>query len=314
MRRPFLISALLLAGCFTLAVTVEPKLAYLPIYNRQNDSPLKLLLGDGRKFFANHFFVKADAYFHSGYYPSIFDNREAFQTAHVAADACALEEKNTGDGHVFLGESRDIIERFGRAFFPSEHTHLDEGGAVCHHDHDHEHAHGDTHDHHNGDLADDHSDPGVVREILPWLRLSAELDPQRIETYMVGSYWLRSRMGKVAEAEAFLRNGLKANPGHYAILFELGRVFFEHRKDLERARNVWASALTRWLKSEAAGEKPDPFLLLQIATHLARLEEQAGQPEQAIACLKIAKSVSPSPDKMQAMIEELGARAVPKGQ
>jgi len=40
------------------------------------------------------------------------------------------------------------------------------------------------------------------REILPWLRLSAELDPQRVETYTVAAYWLRN-MGKIAEAEQF---------------------------------------------------------------------------------------------------------------
>jgi len=31
------------------------------------------LLGDGRRLFANHFFIMADVYFHSGYYPSVFD-------------------------------------------------------------------------------------------------------------------------------------------------------------------------------------------------------------------------------------------------
>src|SRR5437667_4857091 len=61
-----------------------------------------------------------------------------------------------------------------------------------------------------------------VREILPWLRLSAELDPNSVRTYTVAAYWLRERMGKVAEAEQFLREGLRANPGSYAILFELG--------------------------------------------------------------------------------------------
>ncbi len=48
---------------------------------------LNVLMGDSRRMFANHFFVKADAYFHSGFYPTVFDNREAFQTPHMAEDS-----------------------------------------------------------------------------------------------------------------------------------------------------------------------------------------------------------------------------------
>ena len=37
------------------------------------------LLGDSRRMFANSFYVKADEYYHSGYYPTIFDDNDAFQ-------------------------------------------------------------------------------------------------------------------------------------------------------------------------------------------------------------------------------------------
>ena len=53
-----------------------------------------------------------------------------------------------------------------------------------------------------------HLEGGNEREILPWLRLSAELDPQRVETYTVAAYWLRA-VGKMVEAEHFLREGLR---------------------------------------------------------------------------------------------------------
>ena len=42
----------------------------------KEDNHEQVLLGDGRKLFANHFFVKADVSFHSGYYPSIFDQAQ----------------------------------------------------------------------------------------------------------------------------------------------------------------------------------------------------------------------------------------------
>ena len=37
-------------------------------------------MGDSRRLFANQFFVEADVYFHSGYYPTIFDTPEAERT------------------------------------------------------------------------------------------------------------------------------------------------------------------------------------------------------------------------------------------
>src|SRR5581483_5611547 len=114
---------------------------------------LGVLIGDSRRMFANHFFAKADAYFHSGFYPSIFDNREAFQTPHLAEEAGALEGKNTGEEENFLGEPRDWIDRFSRHLYPSRHTHLDQGGA------------------HEGKPGLQELEKGKEREILPWLRL-----------------------------------------------------------------------------------------------------------------------------------------------
>src|SRR5437016_1352477 len=68
---PALVLVLLVAICVTLAANLQPRAVSWS--QRGQDSVLKVLLGDGRRLFANHFFVKADVYFHSGYYPSIFD-------------------------------------------------------------------------------------------------------------------------------------------------------------------------------------------------------------------------------------------------
>jgi hypothetical protein len=69
MRRelaPSLSLALLLALCFTLAAYVQPRVQTWSDRAR-SDNALDIVLGDGRRIFANHFFIKADAYFHSGY-------------------------------------------------------------------------------------------------------------------------------------------------------------------------------------------------------------------------------------------------------
>src|SRR5258708_3903046 len=265
MRTTWLVLSLSLTLGVSLATWLEPWFQTWAGNRAKSANVLSVALGDGRKLFASHFFAKADAYFHSGFYPTIFDNREAFQTPHMAEDAGAVSGHNQGDESTFLGKPRDWIDRFSRQFFPSVHTHLDEGGAR-------------GHTASTGDLGDN----SEVREILPWLRLSSELDPNNVQTYTVTAFWLRERMGKVAEAEQFLREGLRANPGSYEILFELGRTFDENHHDPARARNLWELALRNWQRSEGPKEKPDKFSLNQILSHLAFLEESQGNYQQAI--------------------------------
>ncbi len=117
------------------------------VYNNPNNFFLKiLLLGDSSRIFANNFFTKADAYYHSGYYPTIFDNKAAFLTPHIAEDTGAVASHNQGEETAFMGPPRDWLDAFGRHFIPNRHTHLDEGGPT-----------------------DDLSKSTQVAEILPWL-------------------------------------------------------------------------------------------------------------------------------------------------
>jgi tetratricopeptide (TPR) repeat protein len=141
-------------------------------------------------------------------------------------------------------------------------------------------------------------------EILPWLKLAAELDPQKIETYTVAAYWLRD-LGKVKEAERFLREGLLNNPESYDILFELGHLYYENNHDPARTRKIWDLALRRWSEQETADKKPDLLKLGQIAVNLARLEEKEGNLARAIQLLELSQKGSPHPEVLQPQIDEL---------
>jgi tetratricopeptide (TPR) repeat protein len=297
------VGILLLTCCFTLGVIVEPRLAYTQVYARHEKGPVEVALGEARRLFAGYFFTKADVYFHSGYYPSIFD-QAGQRESHMATDAGAVEEKNHGEGD-FMGKPRDWIDRFSRSFYPSTHTHLGASG-VAEECNDPDHREGQGVAHANEDREDEPA-AGDIREILPWLSIAAELDPNRIETYTVGAFWLRTRMNKPKEAEAFLRQGLRDNPGSYAILFELGRIFHEAYKDSARARNVLEYALKRWNEQEGPKQDPDTFLLSQITWQLALLEQERGNRPKAISYLETAKRVSPNPAEVEKRIEELKA-------
>jgi len=243
--------------------------------------------------FANSFFIKADAYYHSGYYPTIYDNNAPFKTPHIGEDSSTMKSKNSGDETTIFGHPNNWVERFELNFFPSYHTHLDEGGV-------------------DGNGAEE------VKEIMPWLKISAELDEHRIETYVVSAYWLRRRMHKVEEAEQFLRDGLRSNPGNPAILYELGQLYFEDRHDPDRARNLYLAAFASWkLQNPGTIDKDqDPtFVYEHITSALAKLERQEGNIPQAIAYFELLKQVSPTPDAIQEQIDELkqsSQKKVPK--
>jgi tetratricopeptide (TPR) repeat protein len=270
---PFLTLLLLLTAVFSLATLEQPRTFN---WSRQGaDNLLKIMLGDGRRLFADQYFRKADVYFHSGYYPSIFDQGQAPKdTRHMThqEDPHAGDDDDHEKEMQFLGKPRDIFEQFGRHFRVTEHTHLSGGNE---------------------------------REILPWLRISAELDPQRIDTYTVASYWLRVRLGKVDEAEQFLREGLRANPDSYEILFELGQLYNENRNDPIHARNLWELALQRWISQESKKKEQNLVELEKIAVNLARVEEQQGNFAKAIGYLKLAKKATPHPDALDAQIQSL---------
>jgi tetratricopeptide (TPR) repeat protein len=278
MPAPSLLLAFLLTVCFTLATCLQPNSVEWAGH-KQSDDMMAVLFGDGRRMFANHFYTKADVYFHSGYYPSIFDQaqRQSLGAAHMKEAHDEHDEHEHEKAMDFLGQPKDWIERFGRHFYSSTHSHLDK--------------------------------PGEAREILPWLRLSADLDPQRIETYTVAGYWLRTRLGRPREAEQFLREGMRANPRSYEILFELGELYYDNYREIERARNIFELALRFWDEQDAAGKNPDLFACQQISSNLARLEEDAGNWASAIRYLEREKKVSPSPDEVQKRIEELKQKA-----
>ena len=276
---------LLLTVCFCLATDLTSWFQDWQGNRTESSNLMAVAMGDARRMFANHFFVKADAYFHSGFYPSIYDNQRSFKTPHIAEDSGAMRGKNTGDETSFLGPPRNWIDSFGREFFPSVHTHLNEGGA------------------------DGEQNEAEVREILPWLKLSSQLDPKRVETYAATAYWLQ-RMGKPDEAENFLREGLRENPGNPQLLLDLGRLFFESRNDPALARNVWDAALRNLRSATEEHKDQNKFVEEQLLAASAKLEEQANNPGKALGLLERLKAISPNPQAIEEWIE--GIRQVMK--
>jgi hypothetical protein len=268
--------AFLFVCCLTLATVLNPSFQRLHNEN-SSTSVFVALLGDSRTLFAHEFFAKADAYFHSGFYPTIFDTQKPGSESDLKdeshdkqAGSEAHEEESS-----FLGAPKDWMERFGRHFYPTVHTHL----------------HG-----------------GNEREMLPWLKLSAELDPHEIATYLTASYWLRTTLNKPEEAEVFLREGLRANPDSYAILLELGRVYFNNRKNPRVARNIFIMAREKWRRQDAAGDKPDPHSYEEILGEIVQADRALGDVKGQLADLEELIKVAHSKEPLQREIDELKSK------
>lgn len=273
---PYLLLALMVALCFSAATYLRPQVSLWS--QRGQDSVMKVLLGDGRHLLANHLFTKADIYFHSGYYPTIFDNAEPPKENHMAGHE---HEEGEHEEENFMGKPRNWVDAFSRNFKITQHTHLEHGRE---------------------------------REILPWLKLSAQMDPHLIDTYTVAAYWLANHLHKVAEAEQFLREGLRENPQSYQILFALGRIYYNQYHDAMRARNVWDIAFKRWHEQEGGKKNPDKFGFEEIVVNLGRLEEDQGNIPAAIKYYEEAKGVSPAPQNLQKQIDELKRKLESKPQ
>jgi tetratricopeptide (TPR) repeat protein len=263
----------LLLGCFTLATVLEPLFSKMPMREGSTPSVLAAMMGDSRRMFANHFFAQADAYFHSGFYPTIFDTAVPEERGHLT-EAREDHEKEAHEG-TFLGHPADWIDRFGRNFYPTVHTHLGNG---------------------------------QEGEILPWLKLSADLDPTRVETYVTAAYWLRTTLNKPDEAEEFLRQGLRSNPDSYEILLELGRIDFYNKADTRVARNLYELALQKWRRADSVGQKPDGHIYEEIFGELVRADRKEGDLKQELADLQELLKVSPNKDSLRQTIADVTAQ------
>ena len=271
---PLSLLAVLLALAFTLATGLANR-ANNWSRPSKSDTVFGMLFGDGRKLFANHFFTMADIYFHSGYYPSIFDKKAGEQKEIIAASRGKKESEEDEKKEDFLGRPRDWVEAFGRNFRITQHTHLERN---------------------------------QEREILPWLRLAADLDPQKIETYTVGAFFLREHLNRTDQAEAFLREGLRCNPDSCEILFELGRLYHDARHDRDRARNVWELGVKKFLALPPEARKENKLVLEGIVVNLAHLEDEAGNYDTAINWFHAAQLLSPAPKALQEQIDAIAKK------
>lgn len=268
---PWIVLIALLALAFALATSLDPRVAVLA-RNGKSDGFLGMLLGDSRQLLANQFFTEADVYFHGGYYPSVFDQNARDQKEIVETSHGKVEDEEEEKKEDFMGQPKDWIDAFGRNFRLMHHIHLEQGRE---------------------------------REILPWLRLAADLNPHKVEVYTVGAYFLFNHLKRPEAAVTFLREGLQNNPGDCEILFSLGRIYYLSYHDVARARNIWTYGVQKYNQWPEKERQKNELIYEELAGNLAKLEEAEGNYAKAVTWLESVKKVSPAPEALQEQIDAI---------
>lgn len=312
---PKVMFVFLMALAYTLGTATYLRAVNQVDATQPDEGAFKKLLGDGRKLFAGQFVEMADVYFHSGLYPSIFDRANNVKAAKAVTSA--VDEHSDQDDHdEHAGHKHD---ENGKCLHDEHKDHKhDEQGNCQHDDHDDEHVKAmtpvaenwlESFIHRFRITQHTHLGNGNEREILPWLKLAIELDPQSIETYTTAAYWLRRDLQQPDQAELVLREGLRNNPTNYELLFEMGLLYKENKHDHDRARNLWLAAQRCWLQQNEEARKESESFFSKIASNLGELEEAGGHHELAVKYFEQAKPYSPKPEAIQGWIDRIRAAA-----
>jgi len=151
---------------------------------------------------------------------------------------------------------------------------------------------------------------GDIAEMMPWLWLSIQADPGRVETYLVAAFWLSHAAGLHDEALEVLKQGQCAVPFNYEIQLERGRILL-HQNKLQAAAAAFDAGLAFWPgthKTDDGDAKHDKAGLL---LYRALLCEAHGKKEDAIAALQEIIELYPHRSHISDRIANLRAGGEP---
>ncbi len=249
---------------------------------RQSDV-LFTIFGQLRHDIGAVLYLKADEYYHGGTHHSHGEEH------HLEDDACCTEVAR-------LGEPR--------------HAHA--------HEHEHEHEHPERAAAAGpGDLfarviraitthSVIHLQGAQSSEMLPWFYLATLFDPQCVQAYVVGGFWLGMELGKVDEGIAFLRRGLRNNPSAWEIYAQMGELYFISKKDYGKSAAYLRRAYAL-IRTTSAGVMDKKQILVFLAAALERcgqLRESLYYYEQLNALLNGDAAVAGKIKEMESRLQE----------
>ncbi len=127
-----------------------------------------------------------------------------------------------------------------------------------------------------------------IKEIIPWLYYAAKVDPHNELAYTLAFYYVTDVFGKTEEGVAFLKEGLSKNPDSWQINAELGRFYFQYKKDYQASIRY----LTRAYELMKQGPH-DKFQERYVLSYLAHSHEMLGEKEKSFLFYKRLNKLFP---------------------
>lgn len=232
------------------------------------------ILGETRKLLSYYANLKGDEYLHGGVVAR--DRSKCEEMAHIA------DHKESSDEHLHHHEhsheesekasaisNLNILPRIGEIIHISEHIHL----------------HGEA-----------------EKELLPWFYYAVRLNPENIDAYVIGGYWIGHRVNRTEEAIKFLKEGLSHNPNSWQIYLQLGEIYFINKKN-------YRQALINFQKSYnlLSDENSDKYSRREVYTFMAGSYEKLGETDKALEFYKKIVTLFPESTALQEKIKSLSS-------
>lgn len=166
------------------------------------------ILGNIGNIFSDYSYINADVYYHGGIYN--IGQEEDKHMEHGADNVLINNGKEYRNTHIIneKGEKTKAISKLNILAYIGEKAHISE----------HIHLHGDE-----------------KRELIPWLYYAVRLNPNNINAYVIGGYWIGRQLQEPNEAIKFLKEGLTNNPNSWKIYNQIGNIYFTEKEDYKQA-------------------------------------------------------------------------------
>ena len=220
--------------------------------------------GEGRSIVSSLAILQADRYFHGGVGHIEHGEEGELCITQRGTDECGREEDRR-----LQASPLNVLFRISDRIALTEHVHL------------------------QGDQ---------VKEIIPWLYLSSEVDPHNVLAITLTGFYLADRLDKPDEAVAFLRKGLLDNPDSWEINAELGRIYFEDFGNYRAAVDFLVRAMDL-----QKGVPHDKFEERYVLSFLAYSYEALGEGDKALALYRRLGQLFPKSDVFRKKVSELSA-------
>lgn len=239
--------------------------AFMLLHERSDVPALWQVLGEARSIMSNLSLLQADLYFHGGIKDACDEHTGPYAFIERGAD-------HDHDKYLHGEISHDVspynvLLRLSDEISVTEHIHLE------------------------GDQ---------LKEIVPWLYLASEVDPNNVLAYTLAGYYLAYRLDKTDQAIAYLKKGLMNNPDSWEVNGEIGRIYFQKLKDYDASARYLSRAKVLLDKTPH-----DKFQERAILAYLALSYEKLGEGQKALPLYHRLDSLFPDRDLYKEKMRQL---------